>query len=232
MVSPVSTTTTDATQQAESLLSATTTSGKDALGKDAFLKLLVAQISQQDPLKPMDDTTFVAQLAQFSSLEQTIGINTRLDSLAAQERGMANTSMAAVVGKSVTVKGSIVSLQGGGVGGVPVAFTLGSDAKTVEVKITDGSGRLVRTIQAGAKPQGLVKVNWDGRDDKGLSQPPGAYSVSVDAKGAEGGAVEASLETSGLVRSISFDQGYPSLQLDNGVTAPASDLLRMNADSK
>src|SRR5687768_9545086 len=56
-----------------------------ALGKDAFMKLLVAQISHQNPLKPMDDTAFVSQLAQFSALEQTMGINTRLDQLSARQ---------------------------------------------------------------------------------------------------------------------------------------------------
>ena len=59
------------------------------LGKEDFLRLLVAQISHQDPLKPMDDTAFVAQLAQFSSLEQTMGINTRLDALAEERAAVA-----------------------------------------------------------------------------------------------------------------------------------------------
>src|SRR3954468_4264142 len=96
------------TDPADALASATSDNG---MGKDAFLKLLVAQISHQDPLKPMDDTAFVAQLAQFSSLEQTMGINTRLDALAAQERGGQNTTIGALVGKSVTVRGSITTLD-------------------------------------------------------------------------------------------------------------------------
>jgi len=76
MVAPISPTSTD-NSAADALTSAT--QGQQSLGKDDFMKLLVAQISHQDPLKPMDDTAFVSQLAQFSSLEQTMGINQRLD---------------------------------------------------------------------------------------------------------------------------------------------------------
>src|SRR5262245_43761270 len=78
--------------------------GGQAMGKDAFLKLLVAQISHQDPLKPMADTEFVAQLAQFSALEQQMGTNKMLELVAVQQRGLANTADTALVGKSVTVK--------------------------------------------------------------------------------------------------------------------------------
>jgi flagellar basal-body rod modification protein FlgD len=68
--------------------------GNDSLGKDAFLKLLVEQIKNQDPLEPKDNSEFVAQLAQFSSLEQTMGINDRLDRLSVQSQGSANTAVA------------------------------------------------------------------------------------------------------------------------------------------
>src|SRR5882724_60511 len=114
MVSPVNgKSDTSAADAANALASAT--SSNQALGKDAFLKLLVAQISHQDPLKPMDDTAFVSQLAQFSSLEQTMGINTRLDALSTQMQGGQNTAIASLVGKSITVKGSITTLESAGI---------------------------------------------------------------------------------------------------------------------
>jgi flagellar basal-body rod modification protein FlgD len=197
------------------------------MGKDAFLKLLVAQIAHQDPLKPMDDTAFVSQLAQFSSLEQTMGINTRLDALAAQERGNSNTALAGLVGKTLTVKGTITTLDSSGIG-APVSFTLGAQAQSVDVNISDSTGKAVRTMHLGAGAPGLVRVTWDGRDDTGTSQPPGAYAISVVAKGPGGVPVDVLQETTGTLTSVDFSKGYPNLQLDNGVSAPASDLIRIN----
>ncbi|MBI5537747.1 MAG: flagellar hook assembly protein FlgD [Deltaproteobacteria bacterium] len=205
--------------------------GSSALGQDAFLKLLVAQISHQDPLKPMDDTAFVAQLAQFSSLEQAISTNAKLDFLALQQRGVANTEMAVLVGKNVTVKGDKVRLDGQNLA-VPVNFTLDGDATTVAVTIKDAQGKTVRTMQLGQQQAGLVKINWDGKDDNGMTLPTGTYSVSIEAKADGGAPVGYTQECSGVLKSVSFANGYPLLELDTGVTAPASDLLKVNDQGK
>ena len=232
MVLPLSSST--ATQAATevdsgaSLVSAGKASG--AMGKDAFMKLLVAQISHQNPLKPMDDTAFVAQLAQFSALEQTMGINKRLDDLATQQRGVANTELGALVGKKVTVRGTMTTLDSSGIG-APISFSLEGNAKTVSVNIADPTGKVVRTIQVGAQSAGLTKITWDGRNNDGLAQPPGPYTVSVIAKDGES-SVPVSQETTGTLVGIDFSKGYPNLQLDNGVSAPASDLLRINQGTK
>lgn len=209
----------------------TSTSSSQNLGKDAFLKLLVAQISHQDPLKPMDDTAFVAQLAQFSSLEQSMGINTRLDTLSAQEQGIANTQLSALVGKNVTVKGSITTLASAGIG-APVSFSLNGSAATVDVNLSDSSGRTVRTVHLPAQAAGLVRMTWDGRNDSGIALPPGAYAISVVAKDISGAPVEATQETTGVVTSVGFEQGFADIHLDNGASAPASDLLRVNKSNQ
>jgi flagellar basal-body rod modification protein FlgD len=223
---------TDANQTsstADVLASATDSSA--GMGKDAFLKLLVAQISHQDPLKPMDDTAFVAQLAQFSSLEQSIGINKRLDDLAAQERAAGNTQLAALVGKSVTLKGNTVSIDGSTIA-APVSFTLGGAATSVDVSIADSTGKTVRTMHLGARSAGLLQGVWDGRDDTGLAQPAGTYQVIVTAKSAAGGSVDVSQEATGVLQSIDFAGNSPKLELTSGVSAPASDLLRINAGTQ
>jgi flagellar basal-body rod modification protein FlgD len=207
------------------------TQANQGLGQDAFMKLLVAQISHQDPLKPMDDTAFVSQLAQFSALEQSMGTNTRLDNLAKQQQGIANTDVASLVGKSVTVKGSTVALDGTGFA-QPVNFTLGGNANQVTVSIQDAAGKTVRTMQVGAHQAGLVKFSWDGKDDNGLTQPAGAYTVAVSAKDAAGSPVDASQQTTGVLTSVNYSNGYAQLVLDNGVSAPASDLISVNAATK
>ena len=201
------------------------------MGQDAFLKLLVAQLKYQDPLKPQDGSAFVAELAQFSNLEQTMGINDRLDMLALQNRGQANTEVVALVGKQATVRGNMVTSDGTGIG-TPMAFNLASAADKVSVTIRDQAGQVVRTIDVGAKNGGNVQLMWDGRNDAGIVQPAGTYSVNVTAKDAGDNPVGVTQETKGIVTAVSFDKGYPVLHLENGISVPVSDLLRVDTANK
>jgi len=202
--------------------------GGDGLGQEAFLKLLVAQLQNQDPLNPQENSEFVAQLAQFSSLEAAMGTNTRLDTLATQNQGMANTEVVGLVGKIATVKGSLVTATGSGTA-VPVGFTLGAETASTTVSIQNASGKVIRTIPVGPHAPGLVKVNWDGRDDQGNIMPAGTYAVSVQAKDGKDNAVSVAQETTGLVKSVAFDKGYPVLTLANGMQVPVSDLLKVDS---
>jgi flagellar basal-body rod modification protein FlgD len=198
--------------------------GSKPLGQEAFLKLLVAQLKNQDPLNPQENYEFVAQLAQFSSLEQSIGINDRLDALALQNQGMQNSQIVGLVGKEATVKGAIVTLSGQGAI-VPISFTLNEAAKESTVVIRDAAGRTVRTIPVAAKAAGTVTVQWNGQSDSGNPQPAGPYKVTVTAKDADGTPVAVTQQTTGLIESVSFDRGFPVIHLDNGVSAPVGDLL-------
>ena len=198
-----------------------------AMGQEAFLKLLVAQLQNQDPLNPQENHEFVAQLAQFSSLEQSIGINERLDALTLQNQGLQNSQIVGLVGKEATVKGDIVTLSGQG-SIVPVSFTLKDPAAEATVVIRDASGRTVRTIPVSAKAAGTVNVTWNGQSDSGNPQPAGPYQVTVTAKNADGGPVSLTQQTSGLISSVSFDRGFPVLHLDSGVTAPVGDLISVS----
>ena len=204
--------------------------GTKPMGRDAFLKLLVAQMKNQDPLKPQDNSQFVAELAQFSSLEQSMGINERLDLLATQNQGLANSQVIGMVGSEVTVKGSMVTAAGGGAA-VPVSFTLAGDTESTVVTVRNQAGKVVRTLDLGGRDAGIARISWDGRDQSGMVQASGTYVISVEAKNDKGAAVSVSQETTGIVKSVSFDKGYPVLQLDNGTAVPVSDLLRVAAPS-
>ncbi len=201
-------------------------SGGQEMGRDEFLKLLIAQIKNQDPLEPQDNSTFVAELAQFSSLEQAMGMNERLDMLALQQQGLANSQVTSLVGRIATVKGSIVTLDGSGTG-AQVAFSQAASSANTKVQIQDQNGNVIRTIDLGARPKGVSTIMWDGRDTAGNVMPKGPYAVSVVTADDNGSPVGVSQETSGVVVSVAFDQGYPVLQLDNGVSVPVSDLLRV-----
>jgi flagellar basal-body rod modification protein FlgD len=204
--------------------------GDQALGQEAFLKLLVAQLQNQDPLNPQENHEFVAQLAQFSSLEQSIGINERLDQLALQNQGLQNSQVVGLVGKEATVKGNIVTLNGQGAI-VPVSFSLSEAASEATVVIRDASGRSVRTLQVGARAAGTVTVQWNGQDDSGLPQPAGPYQITVTAKNAAGGPVSLTQQSTGNIKAVSFDRGFPVIHLDSGVTAPVGDLLQVSPSS-
>jgi flagellar basal-body rod modification protein FlgD len=205
---------------------ASAVAGDQTMGRDAFLKLLVAQLKNQDPLKPQENSSFVAELAQFSSLEQSMGMNDRLDMLALQQRGLANSQVVSLVGQDATVKGSIVTLDGSGLG-AQVAFDLASSSTSTTVNITSQSGQLVRSIELGGRPSGLTTINWDGRDNAGTVQPKGSYAISVVSKDDLDNPVGVTQQTTATVKAVSFDQGYPVLHLSNGVSVPVSDLLRI-----
>jgi flagellar basal-body rod modification protein FlgD len=222
-INPVSSNSAAQDQQALSQLS-----NNQGLDKNAFLKLLVAQMKNQDPLKPMDNTEFVAQLAQFSNLEQVMGINSRLDTLTAQGQGLQNTEIAGLVGKTVTVNGKSIGLDGSG-GAASFGFTLGASSDQTTITISDSSGKVVRTIDGGVRPAGLVKMAWDGKNDAGVAQPAGSYMVTVTAKTSAGAPIPVTQNGTGRVQSISFAKGYPELQLDTGLAVPVSDLLEVKA---
>jgi flagellar basal-body rod modification protein FlgD len=226
MVAPVNSPNTTSAADLSSALGA-----NKAMGRDAFLKLLVAQLKNQDPLKPQDNSAFVAELAQFSSLEQSMGVNDRLDQMMLQNQGMANANVVNMVGQVATVKGSLITTDGSGIG-VPVAFSQDRVSDKTVVQIQDASGRIVRTLDLGTRPAGISKINWDGRSDDGLVQPAGTYAVSVKSSDADGGTVVVSQETSGTITGVAFDKGYPVLRLSNGVSAPVSDLLRVETPPK
>jgi flagellar basal-body rod modification protein FlgD len=207
-------------------LGALTQQGTKPLDRTAFLKLLVEQLKHQDPLKPQDDSAFVAQLAQFSSLEQSMGINDRLDMLAAQNAGMANANAVGLVGSEATVRGNLVTIDGSGAT-APIAFSLSANTASTVVTVRDQNGNAVRTMDLGAKGAGITRIAWDGKNDAGVLQPAGTYQITVQATNDTGSPVSVSQETTGEIMQVSFDKGYPVLTLDSGISVPVSDLLKV-----
>lgn len=203
---------------------ATTTKEKSTgLDRNAFLKLLVAQMSHQDPLAPTQGTEYVAQLSQFAMVEQSVAQSTKLDLLSAQMGGLSNNAATELVGKTVNVRGHGIAWDGTNATGSSV--TLSGAAAKVTVHIQDGQGKTVRTMELGGRPGGPVAIAWDGKDNAGQPVAKGTYSVKIDAVSTSGQAVSASQDVTGTVMKVSFDKGYPELQLDSGALAPVSDLV-------
>lgn len=190
----------------------------------------MAQIQNQDPLSPQDNTEYVAQLAQFSSLEQQMNTNTTLATISTQLQGQANTQDMDLIGKTVTVSGSIVTASGSS-GAIPINFTLDSASATTTVTIKNSSGDTIRSLEVGAEKAGSNTVNWDGKDSSGNIVTAGSYQISVSAKSQAGASVGVSQSTTSTVESIAYDQGYPVLTLANGVTSPVSNLVKVESSS-
>jgi flagellar basal-body rod modification protein FlgD len=199
------------------------TSPTQPLGQSAFLKLLMAQLSNQDPLNPTSGTEFVTQLAQFSMVEQSQTQSTTLGTISTQLTGLSNSDATQLVGKSVTLSGSTLSWNGSTA--TSSSVTLGTAAQQVQVQITNSAGTVVRTMQLGSEPAGPLSVSWNGNTDSGQPAPSGNYTMNVTAADASGGPVAVTQSVTGIVTSVSFSQGYPQVTLANGTVAPVSELV-------
>ena len=140
-----------------------------------FMNLLVAQIQNQDPLSPMDNSEFTSQISQFTMLDKLEGMNALLEENLYVGQSINNTGMLALVGRDVTVEGNAVSLSGGVASETMIATALPGVA-TIEV--TDSSGHVVRTYTEDVDP-GLTGATWDGKMDDGEVAPDGDYTVTV-----------------------------------------------------
>lgn len=220
MTSPINST---SSSSAANAVSSAASSGSKPLDKEAFLKLLVAQISNQDPMKPMEGTEFVSQLSQFAMVEQAIAQSTQLANVSAQLGGIANNDATALVGKQVTVRGKSMAFDG--VTATTSAVSFSAPAKNVKAEVVDANGKTVRTIEIGSRPAGTLTITWDGKNAAGQPAPRGNYTLRVTGTGADGKALRPTQDVTGVVTKISFDKGYPELTLDNGATCPISDLV-------
>jgi len=169
-------------------------SSTQALGRDEFLQMLIAQLENQDPLNPQDATEFTAQLAQFSSLEQLISIESSIDGLVESQALTQRLGTAGLIGRDVVAAASQLPVSADG----PIAqpsFLLSGNTSSTNVIISDANGLPVRTFALGAKGQGEHSVDWDGRDGAGNPVPPGIYRFDVSAF-----AGEATVETVSFIR--------------------------------
>jgi flagellar basal-body rod modification protein FlgD len=199
--------------------------GSSALGKDDFLKLLMAQLANQDPTAPTDNQAFVAQLAQFAGLEAAEGTNTRLDSMLMAQASNSQTAAVSFIGKVVDYRTDSINLQSGL--SATSQISLGAPASAVTVSVLDSKGNKVRSMKLSAQAAGPVTVTWDGNDDGGNRQPPGAYSLSVSATDANGKNVDIGLQNTGEITGVLFDNGIPKLKV-NGSLVTMSQITSIN----
>jgi flagellar basal-body rod modification protein FlgD len=196
------------------------------LDKEDFLKLLVAQLSNQDPLSPTDPGEFVAQLSQFSSLEQLMNIKGGLDLVAVTQTAGTSAQMVSFIGKDVEYDGSSV-VWSEDQSPVDMRYSLDRGAAEVEVRIADAQGNTLETRSLGARGEGANTFTFDGRLQSGKVLPPGTYTIEVTAKDADGNKTPVDLRSSGRVTGVTFENGYPQLVLNGGRTLGLAQVLEI-----
>jgi len=203
---------------------ANSTSPDPSIG-DRFLTLLVTQLKNQDPLNPMDNSQMTSQLAQISTVTGINKLNDTMSGLAAALGSNQYVQAAGLVGHSVLVPGNKLALaDGAGSGG----FTLGSDADSVTVKITDAAGSTVRTIDLGALTAGTQTFAWNGTTDAGAAAKDGTYTFTVTAK-ANNASVTADPLMSGHVNGIVVgSNGTTQVQLGQFGRVDLSSVVEIN----
>ena len=162
-----------------------TGAGSGALTQLDFLKLMMQQLQNQDPTKPMDESAIMGQLAQFGTVSGIASLNTSFSTLSSQLVSNQALQASSLLGHNVLVTGSAVPLAAGG--RVAGAVNVPSSANGVTVEIIDAAGAVVKTISLGNEGAGLANFSWDGSTDAGTTAPPGTYGVlaggSIAGKG-------------------------------------------------
>jgi len=188
--------------------------GGQGTSRDDFLKLLVAQMSHQDPLQPETGTAFLAQLAQLAQTEQAQNQTALLKQIQGQLAATASGQAVGLVGHEVTARMSSVLLDGQGA--PPLQFTLDKPAASATLIIRDSKGNVVRTLRTGPLQGGVQTQMWDGRSDSGAVLPSGGYRFDVGAVDTAGAPVGARPEVKGAVTGVSFESGEPELVIGVG----------------
>ena len=171
--------------------------GADA-GQDRFLKLLVTQLKNQDPLNPLNNSEVTSQLAQISTVQGIEKLNTTLGGMAGNYDAGQTLQAASLVGRQVLVAGDALELSGAG---SSAAFSLPQSVDRLSISVTDASGAIVHRVDLGAQAAGMQVFNWDGMTDAGGRGVDGRYRFSVSAA-ANGKAVTAETYALGRVDGV------------------------------
>jgi flagellar basal-body rod modification protein FlgD len=179
---------------------ATTTTGSTVLGKDDFLRLLITQLRYQDPLNPLDQNQFLAQTAQFTSLEHLQNITAGIENLGQLLSSSSLSETAALVGRTVRASTRPFAYEGAP---VLLPFAVDAPVSSVTVEVRNAGGAVVRRLTTGAVPAGAATVAWDGRDAAGQPMTAGTYTYAVSSTGAgQAVAVEGPVTSVGLVEGL------------------------------
>jgi flagellar basal-body rod modification protein FlgD len=199
---------------------------KEDMGKQEFLTLFTAQLQNQNPLEPVKNEAFVAQLAQFSQLEALTNMQGSLDKFVTSMSGERMLGSASLIGKKVAVTDTPTQLTSGGV--IDGSIDLPMGASGIQVSVFDSQGRLVQELIAGPQLPGTTPISWNGKDAAENPVPSGLYRLSAKAV-VNGQTTDVPVSTLSTVRAISSNptDGSVSVEVDGGKTMLLTDVKRV-----
>lgn len=207
--------------------------GQTSMGKEDFLKLMLAQLQNQDPLNPMEGTEFASQLAEFTSLEQLINLNKAMDTSINADyflsQSINNTLAATLIGKEVKLSGN--SFQNNGAENTTLGYNLSTQASICTIKIYNESGQLVKTIENASKNSGDNKLIWDYYDNNGNKVPEGKYTFKVEAKDSNNNLISYSDYVLGKIDGVKFTE-MGTMLVVNGANYYLSDIMEIYNSSE
>lgn len=186
----------------------------DQLGQEEFIRLLLAQIKNQDPLEPLSSIEFTTQLAQFASLEQLTSANTKLDGLKALQESIRETQALGHLDKEVVVW--VVDTRVAEGNPEALEYELDFPATSVTISVLDGLGGVLWTKTEQNVSVGTYPIGWDGKDLKGQVVGDGSYLVRVTATNGSGESLTVPTLLRGVVEAITHNLlGEPLLKVGN-----------------
>jgi flagellar basal-body rod modification protein FlgD len=196
------------------------------MGKQDFLTLFTAQLQNQNPLEPVKNEAFVAQLAQFSQLEALTNMQSSLDSFVTSMSGERMLGSASLIGKKVAVTDTPTQLDSGASMDASIELPMG--ASGVQLNVFDSQGRLVQELTAGPQTPGTTPLTWNGKDAADNPVPSGLYRLSAKAV-VNGQTTDVPVSTLSTVRAISSNpaDGSVSVEVDGGKTMLLTDVKRV-----
>ncbi|QDK39109.1 flagellar hook assembly protein FlgD [Bdellovibrio sp. NC01] len=190
------------------------TAGNPNLDKDAFFKLMLAQMKNQDPTNPMKSHEMAAQLANFSSLEQMQNMNKTLEELKNAQKPSENFQALNLIGKAVAGDSSKV-VRGVNDKDHDFRFNLPMAANEVQIKVRDADGNVVRTYNLKGLKAGENKLTWNGEDEKGMKAAAGEYQFLAEAKTGDGKKMGIKTDFDGVITGVSYSAEGPILNVGN-----------------
>ena len=196
---------------------------KNELGQDEFLSLMLAQLKHQDPMQPMENGEFVAQMAQFSTVSGIESINKSMSELSVALRGNQLMQTSALIGKSALIPGNQLQLTADTP--TDIHFNLPEAANSVSISITNQAGELINQFNVDERPAGAHSVPWNGQKVDGSTAPPGDYFASVNYLD-ETGVASASMLMASKITSVSQNATTNELtvQTESGDSLQLSDI--------
>ncbi len=188
--------------------------GSQAMGKNEFLKLLMTQLSQQDPLNPTDSTEFVSQLSQFSSLEGITNIGTKMDDLLKLTGANNSSSAVSLLGKEVQVMTNAIS------GPTEVQYNLSNNASRVRLSLRDSNGSVVKVLSDLETSKGLHSVKIEGIEK-------GKYTFTIEAEDSAQQEISSQLSHTEKVSGVNFSGAIPMFLTESGNQVKATDVVEI-----